>query len=80
MKHLKKKEELSEVHQQRNMAALGGGVHWIELEADAFACHYLGKEKMIKHFEYLKKAVVNREMGELTLEEVERRSNAIKEL
>lgn len=47
-----------QISKERTEAKQKGEVFWQEREADAFACHYVGKERMIAHLGELKKILV----------------------
>ena len=56
MKHVNRSpDNAREIAVGRAEAHLKGEVFWQEREADAFACHYVGKETMIAHLNELKR-------------------------
>lgn len=78
LKHVKKRENLDEERKLRLEAARTGEVYWIELEADAFACHYVGKNEMLRYLQTLKQLAVKKQLRQAYIAEVEKRADFIR--
>lgn len=78
LKHLKKRENLEEERKQRFEAAKTGDVYWIELEADEFACHYVGKSEMLRYLQTLKQLAVKKQLAQASIVEVDKRTDCIR--
>ena len=78
LKHLKKSENLKEERMERLKAAETGEVYWIELEADTFACHYVGKSEMLRHLQTIKKLGLKKGIGQVNIAEVDKRADFIR--
>ena len=60
MKHINRNPNTkNDIENGRSESYRKGEVFWQEREADAFACHYVGKEKMVNYLCQLKKLILS---------------------